>query len=68
MFNTSFVNGHGKGYFFIVTFNFMKSTQILSFPFFFDTTTIGDNHVASSTSCMKHVAYNLSMSCFIVVA
>ncbi len=66
--DTSYVNGHGKGSFFIVAFNFMKSTQILSFSFFFGTTTIDDNHVASSASCMKHVANNLSMSCSIVVA
>jgi CTP-dependent riboflavin kinase len=68
VFDTSYVNGHGKGSFFIAAFNFTKSTQILNFSFFLGTTTIDDNHVASSASCMKHVVNNLSMSYFIVVA
>jgi hypothetical protein len=46
---------------FIATFSFRKFIQILSFPFFFGTTTIGDSYVASPISCMKHVVNNLSM-------
>ncbi len=61
VFHTSYVNGNGKGSFFIVAFSFLKSTQILSFPYFLATTTIGDNHVASSTSCIKFVVNSLSI-------
>ncbi len=43
-------------------FYFIKSTPILNFPFFLSTTTIGDNHVASSIGWMNHVATNLSIS------
>jgi len=46
-----------------VLFNFIKSTQIFNFPFFLGTTTIGDNHVASSIGWMNLVATNLSISC-----
>jgi hypothetical protein len=34
----------------VALFNFLKSTQILNFPFFLGITTMGDNHVASSIS------------------
>jgi hypothetical protein len=40
------INGYGS--FYVVTFNFLKSIQILILPFFLGTTTMGDNHVASS--------------------
>jgi hypothetical protein len=33
---------------FVATFNFLKSIQILSLPFFLGIITMGDNHVASS--------------------
>jgi len=48
-----------KWSFFIVAFTFLKSTQILNFPFFFGTTIINDNHVAFSTGCIKLVADNV---------
>jgi hypothetical protein len=35
VFNTSFVKGNGYGSFFVATFSFLKSIQILSLPFFF---------------------------------
>ncbi len=63
MFNTSFVKGNGYGSFYVVAFNFLKSTQILNLPFFLGTTTMGDNHVASFTDSMNLVANNLSISC-----
>ncbi len=55
----------GKGYesFFVVAFNFLKSTQILSFPFFLGTTTIGDNQVASFVGYINLVDNSLSISC-----
>jgi hypothetical protein len=59
VFSTSFVNGNGKGFFFFVAFNFLKSTKILSFPFFFGTSTICDNHVAFSTCCINLVINSL---------
>jgi hypothetical protein len=49
MFNTSSVKGNGYGSFFVATFSFLKSIQILSLPFLLSTTIMGDNHVASST-------------------
>ncbi len=67
VFSTSSVNGNGKGSFFISTFNFLKSTQILNFPLFFGATTFGDNHVASSIGYMKPIVNNLSMYCFIAI-
>jgi hypothetical protein len=36
-----------KDFFLVALFNFLKSTQVLNFPFFLSTTTMGDNHVAS---------------------
>ncbi len=41
----------------VATLSFLKSTQIMNFPFFLSTTPIGDNQVASST-CSKNLATN----------
>jgi len=60
---TSFVKGNGYGSSLIATLNFLKYTQIMNFPFFLGTTTIGDSQVASLTSLIKLVAINLSISC-----
>ncbi len=46
VFITSFIKGNGYGSFFVVTFNFLKSIQIIKFPFFLCAITMGDNHVA----------------------
>ncbi len=46
VFITSFIKGNGYGSFFVVTFNFLKSIQIIKFPFFLGAITMGDNHVA----------------------
>jgi len=62
VFDTLYVNGNGKGSFFVSAFNFLKSRQILSFPFFFNITTIGDSFVASSMGCMKPITNSLLMS------
>jgi hypothetical protein len=40
----------------------LKSTQVLNFPFFLSTTTMGDNHVASFIGWMNLAINNLSMS------
>jgi hypothetical protein len=61
VFNTSFVKGNG--YLLVVAFRFPKSTQIMNLPFFFGTTTIGDNQLASSMGYINHVANNLFISC-----
>jgi hypothetical protein len=37
-------------------------------PFFLGTTTMGDNHVASSTDSMNPIVNNLSICCLPVVA
>ncbi len=58
---TSLVKGNMYGSFLVATLSFLKSTQIMSFPFFLGITTIGDSQVASSTSLIKHVASNLSI-------
>jgi len=50
---TSSVKSNGYGSFLIVALSFQKSTQILNFPFFLSTTTIGDNQVASSIGLIK---------------
>ncbi len=63
VFNISFVKGNGYGYFFVITFSFLKSIQILNLPFFVGITTMGDNHVASSTDWMNPIANNLSIFC-----
>ncbi len=68
VFSTSSINGNGKRSCLVATFNFLKSTQILSFPFFFGIIIIDDNQVASSTSCMKPTANNLSISYLTSVA
>jgi hypothetical protein len=44
------LKGEWYGSFFVVAFNFLKSIQIFNLSFFFDTTIIGDNHVASYTN------------------
>ncbi len=61
------MKGNGYGSFFVATFNFLKSIQILSLPFFLGTTIMSDNHVTSSTDSMNPVANNLSISCLINV-
>ena len=43
---TSSMNGRGYGSFLVAALRRLKSTQILNLPFFFGTTTIGDNQVA----------------------
>jgi len=48
MFKISYVKGNGYGSFFVATFSFLKSIQIVNFPLFLDIITMGDNHVASS--------------------
>jgi hypothetical protein len=63
VFNISSKNGKGQGSFLLALFNFIKSIQIINFPFFLGTTTIGDNHIASSIGWMNHVATNLLISC-----
>jgi hypothetical protein len=63
MFRTSSIKDYGYGSFFVVAFSFLKSIQILNFPFFLGINTMGDNHVASSTNWMNSVVNNLSMSC-----
>ena len=40
------MNGRGYGSFLVAALRRLKSTQILNLPFFFGTTTIGDNQVA----------------------
>ena len=40
---TSSVNDRGYGSFLVAALRCLKSTQILNLPFFFGTTTIGDN-------------------------
>jgi hypothetical protein len=52
-----------QGSFFVATLSFLKSTQIFNIPFLGGTTTIGDSQVISSTSLIKLVANNMSMSC-----
>jgi hypothetical protein len=47
----------------VVMLNFLKWTQILNFPFFLGTTTIGNSQVASSTGLMKPTTSSLLMSC-----
>ncbi len=68
VFNTSFVKGNEYGSFFVAIFSFLKSIQILSLPFFLGITTMGDNHVASSTDWMNLANNNLFICCCIVVA
>jgi hypothetical protein len=69
LFRTSFVfKENGYGYFFVVTFNFLKFTHILNSPFFLGTTTVDDNQMASSTCCINHVVNDLFMFCSTVVA
>jgi hypothetical protein len=61
---TSLVKGKKYGSFLIATLSFQKSTQILNFPFFLGTTTIGDSQVASSIGLIKLATINLSISYF----
>jgi hypothetical protein len=56
------VKGKGYGSFFVATFNLQMSTHIQGLPFFFNTTTIGDNQVASSTNAINPTTNNLSKS------
>jgi hypothetical protein len=39
------IRNKGQGFFFAVAFNFLNSMQILSSPFLFDTTTMGESHL-----------------------
>jgi hypothetical protein len=59
IFETSSIKGNGYGSFFVVTFSFIKFTQILSFPFFLGATTIDDNQVAFFKGCVNHVFISL---------
>ncbi len=59
---TLLVKGNGYGSFLVDALSFLKSTQILSFPFFLGTTTINDNKVASSIGLIKPTTSNLSIS------
>jgi hypothetical protein len=52
----------------VAAFNFLKSIQIVSLPFFFGTITMGDNHVASSIDLMNPIANNLSIFYLTIVA
>jgi hypothetical protein len=63
MFNTSLKNGTGQGFLLLALFSFIKSIQIINFSSFLGTTTIGDNHIASSIGWMNHVATHLSIYC-----
>jgi len=67
VFNTSFVKGNGYGSLFVATFNFLKFIQIINLPFFLGTTTMGDNHVASSIDLMNPYVNNLFISCLTIV-
>ncbi len=67
VFNTSYVKGNGYESFFVAAFSFLKSILILSLPFFLGTTTIGDNHVVSSTNWMNPIANNLSIACLTTI-
>jgi hypothetical protein len=49
----SSVKGNRYGPFFVTTLNFLKSTQILNFPFFLSIITINDRQVASLTCLIK---------------
>jgi hypothetical protein len=66
--NNFISKGNGYGSFLVVALDFLKSTQILNFPFFLSITTIGDSQVASSTSLMKLVTSNLLISYLKMVA
>jgi hypothetical protein len=67
VFNISSVKGNGYGSFFVVAFSFLKSIHIQSFQFFLGTTTMGDNHVTSSTNWKNPTTNNLLISCLIIV-
>jgi hypothetical protein len=60
---TSWIKGNGYGSFLVASLSFLKSTQIYNFPFVLGTTTISDNQVAFSIGLIKHIIYNLSISC-----
>jgi hypothetical protein len=67
VFITSSIKGIGYGSFFVVSFYFLKSIQILNSPFFLGITTMGDDHVASSTNWMNPIVNNLSISYLTIV-
>jgi len=62
VFKTLAIKGNGYGSFFMATFSFLKSIQILSLPLFLGTTTMGDNHVTFSRDWMNLTTNNLSIS------
>jgi hypothetical protein len=64
MLNISLMIGNGYGTFFVATFNFLKSTQILHSPFF-GITIINDNHKAFIIY-VNLVVNNLSISCLTI--
>ncbi len=66
--NNLLVKGNGYGYFLITTLSLLKSTKILSFPFFLGTRTISDSQVASSISLIKHATSNLLIFCLTMAA
>jgi hypothetical protein len=61
------LKGNGYGSFFVISFGFLKSIQILSLRFFLGTIMMGDNHVPSSTDSMNPIANDLSISYLTVV-
>jgi hypothetical protein len=65
---TSLIKGNGYGSFLVTTLSFLKSTQILSFPFFLSTATMSDNKIGSSINLIKPTASNLSISYLTMVA
>jgi hypothetical protein len=62
------MKGYGYASFFVVAFSSLKSTKILSLPFFLGIITMGDNHVASSIDWINPIANNLSICYLNVVA
>ncbi len=67
MFRTSYVKNNGYGSFFVAIVSFLKFTQTFNLPFFLGITTMGDNHVASSTNWMNPFVNNLSISSLTIV-
>jgi hypothetical protein len=65
---TSSVKSNKDGPFLVTALIFLKFTQIMNFPFFSNTITIGDSQVASSIGLIKFATNNLSISYLIMVA
>ncbi len=60
---TSFVKGNRYGSFLGAALSFLRSTQILGFPFFLGTTIIVDSQVTSSICLIKLATSNLLIFC-----